>query len=561
MNSPNQPRSAPDAQLPLISIIIPAFNVARYLEACLHSVFREIDAARPLARADFEVIVVDDCSSDATPELARRLLEARQDARIATHAANRGLAAARNTGIDSSRGDYLLFLDSDNTLLQGALPRILDAMHANVDADVLILGMDLIDVGGARVGVFYGDRAPPDPLGFLEKHPFRLLGGNLMDNFAVIRASTARMARYDDSLRRLEDWDLWMRLRYEHKCKFAMLNDPVGGYRIRPGQLTEEHHAQNKSFVATTLQIHAKSLAMATRLDLPAPVVQNLLAFLQNAGVAYLRIQGVAQAADPARAQQPAPSSRPAPVELATTQLSFGDRKIPFAFRAGSVADRTVISRVYQSDDFNLATSAEGRRFLTYYITHIGKRPGLIIDAGATIGAAAVYFLELFKDSLTYAIEPDSENFEILNLNTRAYRNRTTRHAAVSAADGELYREDPASSAWRFRATTEASANDPGIRIPAISVPSLLREAGAAVPMIFTCSIQTHDDSLFSADTAWMRSFPVVIMQLHDQTLPLPESSASLARAIADADFEPVHKGKNLFLFNRRLLAGGESNG
>lgn len=541
--------------IPLVSIVIPAFNVAPYLQACLASVLREVDVARALGKAEFEIIVVDDCSGDATGTLARELLSERAEARIETHEKNRGLAAARNTGIDASRGDFILFLDSDNTLLEGALPRITDATSRYAEADVIILGMDLIDVRGERTGVFYGERVPANPLDRLRSHPLLLLDGNLMDNFCIIRAGAARMARYDESLRRLEDWDFWVRLHYEHHCNFAILEESVGGYRIRPGQLTEEHTLQNESFVRTMLQIYAKSLAMAVRLDLPTPAVQRLQVNVQNVGSAYSQL-----AAPPAstskvpqdRAGEPTPAS---PTGLSTVQLNLGAKTVPFAFRGESVGDKGVISQIFQNNDYNLTLWVQGRRFLNYYAASVNAKPGLIIDAGANIGASAVYFLELFHNSFICAIEPEINNFRILEFNTRAYQNKTNLHAAIAATDGEAYLEDPGMSDWGFRTSTKGPPGAPGVKIPAVSVPSILKSATAAVPMIFKCDIEGGEDSVFSGDSAWMREFPVIIVELHDWMLPFSGTSRNFLRAVAQHDFDFIYRGENIFLFNRQLLS------
>ena len=539
MHGPVQARLAAPAEfperVPFISIVIPAFNVALFLEACLTSVLREVDAARALGKADFEIIVVDDCSADGTVALAQELLGERTDARVMMHATNRGPGGARNTGIDAGRGDYYLFLDSDNTLLAGSLSRIVDALREHADTDVIVLGMDLIDEHGQRKGSFYGDRVRANPIALLQSDPFLLIEGNAIDNFSVIRASAARLARYDESTRGLTDWDLWLRLRYEHGCSFAMLETAVGTYRIRAGQLTQTETPQTKSHTRTTLQIHAKALAMALRLELPAAAVQRLLTSVQSAGSSYLQPAAsappvvqpspdLAPGQDQAQAVQSAP---PADASLATAQLNIGAKTLSFAFRRDSVGDREAMVRTFENDDYRLTHWAQGRRFLEYYAANVASRPGLIIDAGAHIGAAAVYFLEVFRNSFVCAIEPEADNFRILGLNTRAYKNKTNLHAAVAAVDGERR----------------------------VCVPSVLKAAAAGVPMIFKCDIEGGEGDLFAGDAGWMRPFPVIIVALHDGMLPFSGTSRSFIRAVAQHDFDFIHRDGNIFLFNRQLLA------
>lgn len=92
-----------------VSIIIAAYNVERYIKRC-------IDSAREQTYADIEIIVVDDCSIDNTPKLCNEL--AVEDDRIIVihHKTNLKLPATRNTGIDNSTGEYIVFLDGDDWL-------------------------------------------------------------------------------------------------------------------------------------------------------------------------------------------------------------------------------------------------------------------------------------------------------------------------------------------------------------------------------------------------------------------------------------------------------------
>lgn len=102
--------------MPKLSVIIPVFNVAEFLPACLDSVVGQ-------AFSDMEVLCIDDGSSDASPSILDRY--AASDSRIRVfHRDNSGLSAARNAGMEIASGEYLLFLDSDDALAPGALETI-----------------------------------------------------------------------------------------------------------------------------------------------------------------------------------------------------------------------------------------------------------------------------------------------------------------------------------------------------------------------------------------------------------------------------------------------------
>ena len=96
-----------------LSVVIPIYNMERWLAACLDSV---IDPAC----ADYEILAVNDGSADRSGEIAADYA-ARFPALLRVIATpNGGLGHARNTGLEAARGDYLLFLDSDDTLAPGA---------------------------------------------------------------------------------------------------------------------------------------------------------------------------------------------------------------------------------------------------------------------------------------------------------------------------------------------------------------------------------------------------------------------------------------------------------
>ena len=90
---------------PLVSIIVPVYNVALYIDACLESIKQQ-------TYKNIEIIVVEDCSTDNSKQaLALHLKDKR--IRVIQHNENSGLSAARNTGIKSAVGDYMMFVDSD----------------------------------------------------------------------------------------------------------------------------------------------------------------------------------------------------------------------------------------------------------------------------------------------------------------------------------------------------------------------------------------------------------------------------------------------------------------
>lgn len=140
--------------MPLFSIIVPVYKVERWLARCVEGVFAE-----PFG--DWELLLVDDGSPDRCGEICDEF--ARLDKRVsAIHKTNGGLSDARNAGIRAAAGEYLLFLDSDDELISGALERAAAQLTAH-RPDALIGRFCAVDERSGRT-LFEADCAPDDNL-------------------------------------------------------------------------------------------------------------------------------------------------------------------------------------------------------------------------------------------------------------------------------------------------------------------------------------------------------------------------------------------------------------
>ncbi|WP_435770415.1 glycosyltransferase family 2 protein [Nocardioides sp. SYSU DS0651] len=123
---------------PLISVIVPVYDVASYLPACLDSLLAQ-------RHRELDVVVVDDGSTDGSGALADQYA-ARDDRVRVVHVPNGGLGAARNTGLRHARGDYLAFADSDDVVPPDALAVLLRALRRS-DADFATGGVVRLEAG------------------------------------------------------------------------------------------------------------------------------------------------------------------------------------------------------------------------------------------------------------------------------------------------------------------------------------------------------------------------------------------------------------------------------
>lgn len=119
-----------------ISVIIPVYNVEPYIIECLDSLY----AQRHLSGVSVEVIIVDDCGTDNSMAHARKYLSERAlpfETHIIEHSRNRGLSAARNSGIHAATGKYIYLLDSDDVLAPDCLSTLWREVKAHPDVDIV----------------------------------------------------------------------------------------------------------------------------------------------------------------------------------------------------------------------------------------------------------------------------------------------------------------------------------------------------------------------------------------------------------------------------------------
>lgn len=118
---------------PLFSIVMPVYNVEKYLRDAVESVLQQ-------TYPRFELLLVDDCSPDNSPAICDELAATDARIRVIHKPVNEGLSLARNTGIEAATGDYVCFMDSDDTVDSSLLMSVAESLIAN-PADCVMFGM------------------------------------------------------------------------------------------------------------------------------------------------------------------------------------------------------------------------------------------------------------------------------------------------------------------------------------------------------------------------------------------------------------------------------------
>jgi hypothetical protein len=226
-----------------VSVIIPAYNQADYLPKAIHSILDQ-------TCQDFEILVVDDGSTDATADVANALTDERVRY---IYQENRGLSAARNTGIKHSSGKYLTFLDSDDQFLPEKLEVLVNVLEENPHFGFAAGQAIPVDEDDIPVGEIFDVPLPDDSRQLLLGNPLHV--GSVM----VKRSWQEIVGFFDETLRSYEDWDMWLRLA-RAGCPMTYVARPVSLYRFHRHQMTR----QGKQMTTATFAVLDKHFAHPT---------------------------------------------------------------------------------------------------------------------------------------------------------------------------------------------------------------------------------------------------------------------------------------------------------
>lgn len=213
---------------PRVSVVMAAYNYGQYIAQAIQSVVDQ-------SYADWELIVVDDGSTDDTREVASRFLG---DRRIRYHyQENRGQPSAENAGIALSKADYIAFLDADDLWLNTKLEKQIPRLEESPELGLIYSRRLMIDPRGRRL------KANSNPC-------FRgsVLPALFQQNFICFSSSVVRRRAieeaggFNEEYRHANDYDLWLRLALKHQ--FDYVDEPLVCYRTGHPNLTSHGDRQ-----------------------------------------------------------------------------------------------------------------------------------------------------------------------------------------------------------------------------------------------------------------------------------------------------------------------------
>jgi FkbM family methyltransferase len=173
--------------------------------------------------------------------------------------------------------------------------------------------------------------------------------------------------------------------------------------------------------------------------------------------------------------------------------------------------------------------------------------PRIIVDAGANIGMATLFFVRQYPQAHVVAIEPELLNFEMLKRNCDGIANVTLIRAALWPENRELKIENPDAAAWAFAVSEACCTSDNSLRVPAITVPEILHRLNADHIDLLKIDIEGSELKLFSnGSDKWLDKVRCIVIELHDRFTP--GCSDAFYSALASRQFTQEVKGENVFV-------------
>lgn len=226
-----------------ISVIIISYNHSVFLRTAIESVLSQ-------TFKNIELLIVDDASQDESFEIAKEYEQKHPEmVRALKHPGeiNKGIAATLNLGIANARGEYLMFLASDDLLPLDALETLADAIKKNAYADFVYGTADVIDAKGKKTAdwiTIFDFRHPEEQA---------ILNSGWIPAGQMIKKDCAlSVGGFDEDITYGDDWDFWIRVLIQGKGFF--INKPVYQYRRHENNITNGFHALNELDILTHLK-------------------------------------------------------------------------------------------------------------------------------------------------------------------------------------------------------------------------------------------------------------------------------------------------------------------
>lgn len=237
--------------MPRVSIIIPVYNVEPYIEECLHSVYEQT------TDTEIECLIVDDKGNDNSIHIAETFVATHNDKaktkfKIIYRDTNGGLSAARNTGIKAAKGDYLYFLDSDDTIVPKCIETLLNIADKHGGVDLLpalyIRENDDMEQFGCHSFPEFSDNRSLIKRSLLDYDKIPVTAANRLIRRELI---TENNLFFKEGI--IHEDNYWSFFLAKYVKRMAFCAEKLYYYRETPGSITKEPNIEKESYAFSTI--------------------------------------------------------------------------------------------------------------------------------------------------------------------------------------------------------------------------------------------------------------------------------------------------------------------
>ena len=227
---------------PKISVIMPTYNGEKYIKEAIESVLFQDEA-------DFEFIIINDCSSDNTPQIINEYAKKDERIKVISNEENLKLPKSLNKGFSIAKGEYLTWTSDDNIFKQKAFSYMSHFLDRNKEIDLISCSMDYIDQNGEFLFSTQNDKN--------RKGTYWLAGANNVGACFMYRKSIANLiGNYNPDYFLAEDYDYWARIAIYGQIYYSPEN--FYKYRSHPKSLTATKKATIKEKMALVQQKYSE---------------------------------------------------------------------------------------------------------------------------------------------------------------------------------------------------------------------------------------------------------------------------------------------------------------
>lgn len=219
--------------------------------------------------------------------------------------------------------------------------------------------------------------------------------------------------------------------------------------------------------------------------------------------------------------------------------VKIQDIRFPFYLRCGT-SDLATYAQVFIDQEYDFV---------------VDKCPRIIVDAGANIGLASIYFANKYPESKIIAIEPEASNYEMLKINVAAYSNIFPINAALWDKNGEVNLVDPGQGKWGFMTkgddSHEVSLSKMCHKVKSMTVDKLMEDHELDKIDILKIDIEGAEREVFGNSSSWIEKVDALMIELHERIKP----GCNLSFYNGSKGFDDEWKqGETIYLSRRKCL-------